>query len=48
MPCEYDSLLGNEYGDRFLYGAVKTGKITLFDSDGYEILHNVDIIFLWN
>lgn len=42
VPCEFDRLLDNERGDKFLYPAVKAGKISLFDCDGYCQLRNVD------
>lgn len=42
VPCEYDSLLDSEHGDKFLYGAVKSGMITLFDCDCVEHIRNVE------
>ena len=42
VPCEYDSLVDSEQGDKFLYGAVKSDMMTLFDCDGVEHIHNVE------
>lgn len=42
VPCEYDSLVDSEQGDKFLYGAVKSDMMTLFDCDGVEHIRNVE------
>lgn len=42
VPCEYDSLVDSEQGDKFLYGAVRSNTMTLFDYDGVEQIHNVE------
>ncbi len=41
IPCQYDSVSDNVYGDLFLYVAEKDGILTLYDYDGYEVLRNV-------
>ena len=42
VPCVYDSVVDNKLGDKFLYAAIKSNKMTLFDYGGTEHLRNAE------
>lgn len=42
VPCIYDRASDNRLGDRHMYSASKDGKLTLFDSNGKEVIREID------
>ncbi len=42
VPCEYDNLIDSKHGDKFLYGAIKHDKLSLFDYSGREAIRNAE------